>query len=171
MAILEEFCIVSADIQWLYYSDERIMAHGPLILLLAFYLLMFKGTPVGTTGGGCGRAGNGEGLELVEQVLLLNVTRRCICSYSYTFVHFVLRKYCFCFMILCLKIRLWRSVFHDCDHCYVSLFYSIYDAHLYVAFPSYSLLMYVSDGVKRTELFLRTLRKNLDKFFLVSLKK
>ena len=33
MAILEECCIASADMQWLFYSGERIVGHGPLIFV------------------------------------------------------------------------------------------------------------------------------------------
>ena len=32
MAILEECCMASADMQWLIYSGERILAHGHLVL-------------------------------------------------------------------------------------------------------------------------------------------
>ena len=31
MAILEEFCMTPADMQWLFYSVERIVAHWPLV--------------------------------------------------------------------------------------------------------------------------------------------
>ena len=31
VAILEECCMVSADMQWLFYSGEQIMAHRPLV--------------------------------------------------------------------------------------------------------------------------------------------
>ena len=32
MVILEESCMASADMQWQFYSGERIVAHGPLLL-------------------------------------------------------------------------------------------------------------------------------------------
>ena len=32
MAILEESCMASADMQWPFYSGEQIVAHGPLVL-------------------------------------------------------------------------------------------------------------------------------------------
>ena len=31
VAILKECCMASADMQILFYSDERIVAHGPLV--------------------------------------------------------------------------------------------------------------------------------------------
>ena len=33
VAILEEYCIASAVMQWLFYSGERIMAYGPLLCI------------------------------------------------------------------------------------------------------------------------------------------
>ena len=33
VAILEESCMASADMQWLFYSGERIVVHGPLVLI------------------------------------------------------------------------------------------------------------------------------------------
>ena len=30
VAILEECCLASADMQWLFYSGEQMAAHGPL---------------------------------------------------------------------------------------------------------------------------------------------
>ena len=33
VAMLEECCMASADMQWLFYSGEQIMAHGHLVLL------------------------------------------------------------------------------------------------------------------------------------------
>ena len=32
MAILKEICMASADMQWPFYSGERIMAHKPLVV-------------------------------------------------------------------------------------------------------------------------------------------
>ena len=31
MAILEECCMASADMQWLFYSGEQIVVYGPLV--------------------------------------------------------------------------------------------------------------------------------------------
>ena len=33
-AILEEYCMASADIEWLFHSGEQVMAHGPLVNML-----------------------------------------------------------------------------------------------------------------------------------------
>ena len=37
VAILEECCRASADMQWLFFSGERIVAHGPLVMFWSFY--------------------------------------------------------------------------------------------------------------------------------------
>ena len=34
VAILEECCRASADRQWLFFSGEQIVAHGPLVSLI-----------------------------------------------------------------------------------------------------------------------------------------
>ena len=34
VAILEECCMTSADMQWLFHSDERIVAHGSLFYMM-----------------------------------------------------------------------------------------------------------------------------------------
>ena len=48
MAILEESCMASADMQWLFYSSERVMAHGPLVFccccLFCFILFIWSGS-------------------------------------------------------------------------------------------------------------------------------
>ena len=38
VAILEEFCMASADMQWPICSGERIMAHGPLVYFRPNYI-------------------------------------------------------------------------------------------------------------------------------------
>ena len=38
MVILEESCMASADIQWPFYSGERIVAHGPLVFEQAAFV-------------------------------------------------------------------------------------------------------------------------------------
>ena len=37
VAILEEFCMASADMQWPICSGERIVAHGLLVFLVVFF--------------------------------------------------------------------------------------------------------------------------------------
>ena len=34
VVIFEECCMASADMQWLFYSDKRIVAHGPLVFII-----------------------------------------------------------------------------------------------------------------------------------------
>ena len=38
MAILVEFCMASADMEWPICSDERIVAHGPLVYFRPGYI-------------------------------------------------------------------------------------------------------------------------------------